>query len=648
VNRRFGSILFVLVVIALAVSACGGSQLTYRVSGDAAEAHVAYADADGDTQEETVALPWETSFGIGREFDFKINVENAGEAGSVACGVWINDKRAGETSGARFVECSGSFSGSKSSHSVNYHGRYDVPSEQAIETATEEADVVGAEPTPTKAPPPTPEPTATRSEPVVTFPPVTEFARYEHTKNCVVYDDKLWLDAFSVLYPDGAVIQDCEENPQNYVAFYFEPEGDNEDAALMVGWGSFNIVPPDPDTYPEKARGLMGTLVTQIQSQLQGQDISSDPIVYQGDTLIHYDFDAVVKGVPRLVRLVAMPNFDHGHGVVFLAIQKISLPAEEAFPAFDEMTREIIASFEFSSEEVAASGGDLVQYEHNLDCSAYNEQLQLKSFSTLYPAESVISDCRDNPDNYVIFELNPDEDQQDSDLAVVLGHFHIDAPADQLKSKYLSSGEELLNILGPQFAAQLKAELTDDQPLEYQGIPYYRRDYVGEMWGSPRLVRLVTIPNFEHGHGIFLLALKKIESTPEAEFPEFDALTQRIIGSVAWSPAESKTGGPTSPEEVVQAVFDAAQSGDFAAVGDLCDPLGENDSDTQIICGAATDDTSREQIIEFFAKGKINGDTQISPNGNEAQVPILFGPDGDREETMVLIKRDGRWYLLGF
>lgn len=648
-KRGPGSALFVLLVLTLVVSACGGgSELTYRVSGDAAEAHVAYADADGNTQEESVTVPWETSFGIGREFDFKISVENAGQAGTVTCGVWINDRRAGETSGARFVECSGSFSGSKSSHSVNYQGRFDAPPEETGQKATEEADALSAEPTPTKTQEPTPEPTATQAEPVATTPPVTDFELYEHSKDCLAYNKDLGLKAFTVRYPGGAAIQDCEENSQNYVAFYLEPVGDNEDAALLIGLGNLNTIPPDPDTYPDKARRLFDTVVPQFRSQLQAQDISSDPIVYQGVTLVHYDFDVVMEGMPRLMRLAAIPNFDHGYGVVFAAIQKISVPSEEAFPAFDEMTREIIASFDFASEEVEAPTGDLEKYEHNMDCLAYNENLKLKSFSILYLAGSKISDCRDNPDNYVTFELYPEKGQQDSDFAVVIGHFYVDAPPDKLKSTYLSQGDGFLEMLGPQFASQLKAELVDDQPLLYQEIPYYRRDYVGEMSGIPRLIRLVTIPNFDHGEGIFFFAIKKIKSTPEADFPEFDAWTQEIIGSVEWSPAESKTGGLTSPEEVVQAMFDAARSGDFAALGDLCDPLGENDRDTQLICEAATDDTNREEIVKFFAKGKISGDTQISPNGNEAQVPILFGPDGDSEETLNLIKRDGRWYLLGF
>ena len=79
-----------------------------------------------------------------------------------------------------------------------------------------------------------------------------------------------------------------------------------------------------------------------------------------------------------------------------------------------------------------------------------------------------------------------------------------------------------------------------------------------------------------------------------------------------------------------------------------CYPLGENDDDTQMICDVATDEAHRASFIEWFAKGKVTGDAKISGDGSGAEVPFLFGPDGDQAEMMVLINRDGVWYLLGF
>jgi tetratricopeptide (TPR) repeat protein len=104
----------------------------------------------------------------------------------------------------------------------------------------------------------------------------------------------------------------------------------------------------------------------------------------------------------------------------------------------------------------------------------------------------------------------------------------------------------------------------------------------------------------------------------------------------------------TSPERVVQSIFDVAKSGNFASLEDLCDPVGENDADTQMICDLVTDDANREEFVQYFASGKINGDVKISPDGAQAEVPFLFGPDGDQEETMELVNRNGQWYLFGF
>lgn len=103
-----------------------------------------------------------------------------------------------------------------------------------------------------------------------------------------------------------------------------------------------------------------------------------------------------------------------------------------------------------------------------------------------------------------------------------------------------------------------------------------------------------------------------------------------------------------SPEAVLQAVFDAAQSGDFSTLSNLCDPMGENDGDTQQICTIASDAETQDSFVEYFSTGQITGDAAISTDGNQAEVPFLFGPNGQQEETMSMVNRDGQWYLSSF
>lgn len=100
------------------------------------------------------------------------------------------------------------------------------------------------------------------------------------------------------------------------------------------------------------------------------------------------------------------------------------------------------------------------------------------------------------------------------------------------------------------------------------------------------------------------------------------------------------------PASVLQAVFRAAQSGDFSQLAGLCDPLGENDGDTADICAMTADDDLAASFREWFATGQITGEAAI--NGDQAELPFTFGPNGDQDETMTLIRRNGRWYLSGF
>ena len=100
------------------------------------------------------------------------------------------------------------------------------------------------------------------------------------------------------------------------------------------------------------------------------------------------------------------------------------------------------------------------------------------------------------------------------------------------------------------------------------------------------------------------------------------------------------------PVSVLQAVFTAARTGDFGILSGLCDPLGENDGDTAMICAMSEDHPEVEMFIEHFATGRVTGEVLIV--GDRARVDFSFGPSGDEEETMGLVRRDGKWYLFDF
>jgi hypothetical protein len=121
---------------------------------------------------------------------------------------------------------------------------------------------------------------------------------------------------------------------------------------------------------------------------------------------------------------------------------------------------------------------------------------------------------------------------------------------------------------------------------------------------------------------------------------------------------QSKTDLHSTPENAVQAIFDAAKNQDFGLLTTLCDPLKENDGDTDCLCALSEDyvphkcasdshnRVTKAEFTKYFQMGKINGEVEIA--GDEASVPIVFGPDGTQTETMNLVQRDGKWYLSSF
>lgn len=98
------------------------------------------------------------------------------------------------------------------------------------------------------------------------------------------------------------------------------------------------------------------------------------------------------------------------------------------------------------------------------------------------------------------------------------------------------------------------------------------------------------------------------------------------------------------PRSVAEAIFDAAKSGKTDGLAVLVDVEADNDS--KMIAQAATDKTIQEEFQKYFAKGKVAADPVI--NGETASVNILFGPDGTKEETFEMVRKNGKWYLSSF
>lgn len=127
----------------------------------------------------------------------------------------------------------------------------------------------------------------------------------------------------------------------------------------------------------------------------------------------------------------------------------------------------------------------------------------------------------------------------------------------------------------------------------------------------------------------------------------------------AYPTHSAKLEGQTSPEDVMKIIFKSAKSGKFGPLGTLCDPEGRNDGDTECICALSEDYTrergcheniSKKDFTGAFSSASIDGAIRYeTSDGVEfADVAFAFGPGGSRKETMKMVKRGKKWYLLSF
>ena len=120
--------------------------------------------------------------------------------------------------------------------------------------------------------------------------------------------------------------------------------------------------------------------------------------------------------------------------------------------------------------------------------------------------------------------------------------------------------------------------------------------------------------------------------------------------SVLWPGSASADKRPlidhTDPVKVTEEIFRAARDRDATGLPGLCDPKGENDGDTKRVCGARPGAKKWDEFVKWFSTGKVKGPAETK--GDRARVAFSFGPDGKRTEEMILILRDGKWYLFSF
>ena len=107
------------------------------------------------------------------------------------------------------------------------------------------------------------------------------------------------------------------------------------------------------------------------------------------------------------------------------------------------------------------------------------------------------------------------------------------------------------------------------------------------------------------------------------------------------------SGDQSTPQAVANMIFSAASSGDYSQLKNLCDASLEPDGDSKHICDVTTgDDKLKASFKEYFSKGKVVGEPTIE--GDKAKVNVLFGPDGTKEETFNMAKKDGKWFMVSF
>ena len=101
----------------------------------------------------------------------------------------------------------------------------------------------------------------------------------------------------------------------------------------------------------------------------------------------------------------------------------------------------------------------------------------------------------------------------------------------------------------------------------------------------------------------------------------------------------------STPEGVIQRIFDSAKTKDLQQLSPLCAPQAETTAN--IICEISeAQPDQKEKFVDRFLTAQIRGSTEFS--GYTATVKAVMSPNQQNSLKFELIQENGNWYLQRF
>jgi hypothetical protein len=118
----------------------------------------------------------------------------------------------------------------------------------------------------------------------------------------------------------------------------------------------------------------------------------------------------------------------------------------------------------------------------------------------------------------------------------------------------------------------------------------------------------------------------------------------------ATAPTPSAAGpklDASTPKALAESIFAIAKSGELALLATIADPQDSDGDSKEVAAIAKAPAVKQAGFRAAFGPGKVSGEVKVE--GDQAEVPILFGPEGKQKpETFKMVKRGGTWYLQSF